>query len=134
MRVDRRRGRRVVAQRLGQVRGGMAFGVLGSSFSWSMGILTRVWRWCTKRVARTVCLLVGSVNDDGCPTLVTVLSPTLRADRLVIIVVNCWRTAACLALVAALAGIVGCNSRTNSVAAMIVLFASEMVGSLHWAG
>ena len=134
VRVDRRRGRRFLVSRLGRVRGWMVCEVLDSSFSWPMGVLARVLRWCTKRVARTVCLFVGSVDDDGRPTLGTALSPTLGAGRLVIIVVNCWRTVACFALIAALAGIVGWNSRTNSVAAMIVLSSSEMVGSLQWAG
>ena len=134
VRVDRRRGRRLLLPRLGRVRGWMACGVLASSFSFPMGVLARVLRWWTKRVVRTVCLFVGSVDDDGCPTLGAALSPTLGAGRLVIIAVNSWRTAACFALIAALAGIVGCNSRTNSVAAMIVLSASEMVGSLQCAG
>ena len=71
IRVDRRRGRRLLVLRLGRVHGGMAFGVIGSLFSWSMGTLARVRRWCTKQVVRTVCLFIGSVDDNGCPTLAT---------------------------------------------------------------
>ena len=99
-----------------------------------MGVLALVVRWCTNRVVRTVCLLVGSVDVDGCPTLASALSPTLGAGRLLMIAVNSWRTAACFALRAVFVGTVGFNSLINSVAAMIVLSSSEMVGSLQCAG
>ena len=109
--------------------GGDASSIVG------IGILLRVLRWWTKVVALMVRCAVGSAEDDWwVPTLGAGWVPTLGAGPLSRIAVSCWSAVACLALVAALLGIVVFNSLTNSAAVIIVLSASERVGIVQCAG
>ena len=115
--------------RMGILSGGDASSTVG------IGILLRVLRWWMNVVALMVRCAVGSAEDDWwVPTLGAGWVPTLGAGPLSRIAVSCWSAVACLAFIAALLGIVVFNSFTNSVAAIIVLSASEIVGVVQCAG
>ena len=114
---------------MGILSGGDASSIVGT------GILLRVLRWWMNVVARMVRCAVGSAEDDWwVPTLGAGWVPTLGDGSLSRIAVRCCSAVAYLALIAALLGIAAFSSLTNSVAAIIVLSASEIVGIVQCAG
>ena len=100
-----------------------------------MGVLLRVWRWCTYVVALTTLGDVASVDVVALPaTLGGWLVPTLGSWLFANIVVRASKALACLHLRLARVGIVACIDWSNSAAAAMVRSASDTEGMLQGVG